>query len=225
MGKPYKRSATQSARIEQRQAKDVNLFRFAARLVLVANLAFAGLMAFGWIRSFRIADVLLWCKEDITPELILVRRYTAINSHGGLQLNYDAQFIDDSAQIEQHRPNSSFEHTILPDAGYPELPTHSGAPGDISFHFLGLDVSGWRALPPSTRSGQILGLIVTVPYECLAAVFWAYPLVYLSATIALLSSRRHRAKWSCPTCGYDLRASSVRCPECGAAFVRESAGV
>ena len=53
---------------------------------------------------------------------------------------------------------------------------------------------------------------LTVPYWALVLVFSALP------TIALLRlvqrSRRSRAGL-CPACGYDLRATPDRCPECG----------
>lgn len=42
-------------------------------------------------------------------------------------------------------------------------------------------------------------------------------LAFVSAGIALLliARRRGRTRHQCPACGYDIRASTDRCPECG----------
>ncbi len=44
----------------------------------------------------------------------------------------------------------------------------------------------------------------------------ALPACYV---VQRIRRRRHRAAGCCPQCGYDLRASPTRCPECGTAVV------
>ena len=70
---------------------------------------------------------------------------------------------------------------------------------------------GWESRPsPSTPT--IWFRRVTVPYA-FAIVLFAFP-----ATLALAGSirnRRRRRAGCCVACGYDLRASLARCPECG----------
>lgn len=82
-----------------------------------------------------------------------------------------------------------------------------------------------RASPPAGFGGQAMfhqhqswisvagidmsiptGFVLTSILPLLAAVSW----------IMFLLRRQHRSRRGlCPTCGYDLRASKDRCPECG----------
>jgi hypothetical protein len=56
---------------------------------------------------------------------------------------------------------------------------------------------------------------VAVPHESAAAALSVLPLAWLVHK-AIASRRARRARHGlCPTCGYDLRATPGRCPECG----------
>jgi hypothetical protein len=54
---------------------------------------------------------------------------------------------------------------------------------------------------------------VTVPYWSLALAFVSVPLAYVLMRVA--RARRGAPAGCCGACGYDLRASPGRCPECG----------
>ncbi len=68
------------------------------------------------------------------------------------------------------------------------------------------------------RRNYFAGPIVTqVPYWALFAALLVPPIVRQRYLEALLRTRRARLRAGrCPACGYDLRASPDRCPECGA---------
>jgi hypothetical protein len=68
---------------------------------------------------------------------------------------------------------------------------------------------------PNARLDNTGGRMVRVYFP-----FWALTLVSLiaptMAAIGYCRSRRRRRQGMCPRCGYDLRATPERCPECGA---------
>jgi hypothetical protein len=58
------------------------------------------------------------------------------------------------------------------------------------------------------------GGIVTAPIWAIVLVAALLP---FASVVSLVRRRRARRKGLCPACGYDLRATRDRCPECGAA--------
>ena len=71
----------------------------------------------------------------------------------------------------------------------------------------GTDISGRAAL----GFGQVKWLVV--PLWAVAGLAAVLPVVWLARTGRRARRRTHGL---CPACGYDLRASPGRCPECGA---------
>ncbi len=70
------------------------------------------------------------------------------------------------------------------------------------------------------KSGHFV--IYTVPLACPVIIFAIAPAAWIGRKlIAIRQKRRHRPGL-CPICGYDLRASPERCPECGTARVTHS---
>jgi hypothetical protein len=59
-------------------------------------------------------------------------------------------------------------------------------------------------------------LCINSPYWHYFALFLFLPLIYIAMWIWAVRNRRSlHKKGFCPTCGYDLRATPTKCPECG----------
>jgi hypothetical protein len=82
--------------------------------------------------------------------------------------------------------------------------------GNIYWEFA-LRPRYYRLAPVMTASGPIYRRVASVPLWLLAAIF------SLPKTLPMVMSRlRHRRPpGACTRCGYDLRATPERCPECG----------
>jgi hypothetical protein len=90
-------------------------------------------------------------------------------------------------------------------------------PGDTADNLQGwLDYIHW-AFGPTLGFAYGQG---SIPVHCFTAPCW--PIVVITALLPLLRAgrllrrRRRIAMNQCAVCGYDLRATPDRCPECGA---------
>jgi hypothetical protein len=61
-----------------------------------------------------------------------------------------------------------------------------------------------------------VGRKLEVPYWTLALVTAVLPVAFVTLRVTRWLTR-YRGRARCPLCGYDLRASPDRCPECGTA--------
>jgi hypothetical protein len=70
-------------------------------------------------------------------------------------------------------------------------------------------------------SGTTIGGVgaVLIPHWCFAAMSAVLPALWLRRTLRRRKTAARLQANACLACGYDLRASKDRCPECGTAFV------
>lgn len=94
----------------------------------------------------------------------------------------------------------------------------------VDYLALNADGTALWAFAPGPSGSAIRGrtavpyVNIQLPFWMLAAITAFLPVMW---TIALVSRRQQRRRLQrfglCPRCGYDLRASTDRCPECGTA--------
>ncbi|HWE94265.1 MAG TPA: hypothetical protein VG269_09900 [Tepidisphaeraceae bacterium] len=117
-------------------------------------------------------------------------------------------------------PQFDFFTTVSPDTSYGLGTERRGIIG-----FLQLQRPGYRSGVPDDI--QVVGVgfrylrmtsdgmrryNLVLPFWMLMIFWTAVPCLWLSRRLKARARKRNRL---CATCGYDLRASSLRCPECG----------
>jgi hypothetical protein len=79
------------------------------------------------------------------------------------------------------------------------------------------------------ESGEFHGRRSESWIECIVIPYWFFAVTTLPLPLIWTRRRRRenllRRRGQCPTCGYDLRATPDRCPECGTKASGESVGI
>lgn len=178
------------------------LFTLASAISLLLCLATVAL----WIRSYAIRDAFVRSQVAGTRAIIM---------SCGRMAYYD---VDDSAMIDLgFWPRDVSE----PVWYYHRIPfAEKLDAGDAKwFNRLGIAVQ-WREPEPFggmsvTRpvNGYVTRLIA--PHWLPAILFAILPAAWTASRLRHRRRRSRLARGLCPACGYDLRATRQRCPECG----------
>lgn len=123
-------------------------------------------------------------------------------------------------RIECAIGNGNSMYAVDSETGFLYFPLYDAGSRSDRFElswssFTSTAQEGW----PNTRS-PLVGITIfrSVGSNILTVSYWLLTLVMFLASVGLRRYRRKMAAtpFCCACCGYDLRASKEKCPECGA---------
>src|SRR5258707_9945880 len=175
------------------------LFTFLSALSLLLSLATCML----WVRSYGLSDQLAWGYRSVESAqgyvMLGISRYSGMK--GGVR--NDSQAVR-YARGPAHAKYPDWETSIF----FLEGPINHES-GERNFSW---ERGGFAWYENRERNGD-LNAVGFAPFWCFAGATAVLPLGW---TVALWSRHRWRKAGICFYCGYDLRATPDRCPECGA---------
>ncbi len=190
-------------------------------LSLLLCLASAGF----WVRSAKTGDWIGW--EELDKAQYYFHQYTLVSARGGVRFvtyHYSAHSYGDFPTPHGHRFLSRSD-----DANW--YPVFANWPRSEFFNgYKTYAGGGFELVPraelylPSDRKTYIAATSITLPHWSLVILFSLLPSRFLFRRVRVGWRARRRSRGLCPTCGYDLRASSERCPECGTAISETKIG-
>jgi hypothetical protein len=89
-------------------------------------------------------------------------------------------------------------------------------PEKPGFYFVaGAPISYWQNLPTAMGSRWFGLALLSAPLNGVICSCWVLVLVTAAPPFIAWIRKRPTPDGACPVCGYDLRATPTRCPECG----------
>ena len=184
-------------------------FTLLSGLSVLACAAVAAL----WVRSYWVDDWFHFYRADPAARWWSAR--TISSNNGVLYLSWNRVGFAEDGRVEEyiaeHRLDPGFHHEA-------QLPTDPGRPRDSAWGWLGLAARrGSRVQEAGPRQVAYRFANAWVPHGWVVLAT-AVPPAWWWVARGRAERRRSRAgRGLCAACGYDLRASAGRCPECGAA--------
>ena len=184
----------------------LNLLTALSLLLCLATVAL-------WARSYFRSDCLTYSQPTLEPELFRASYLIGVSGRGNAWVAFDwTEHEYHPTQPSPAEVDLEEETESPPTAGWEH---ETDRPEDVSEHFdhrawgFGFEVeprSRWQSPPGYHRWA------VAFPLWAAAAAFAALPAARLFRRVR---RRRRAAAGVCSRCGYDLRATPGRCPECG----------
>jgi hypothetical protein len=162
-----------------------------------------------WLRSHAAADV-LWGDRTVAvpPAAGLDRRMFTVESAGGGVLLHAGRVVTADPATRAGPPTRGW---VVQTKRYTRMPA-GGAVRYCRHRWLGFGFDSSRSVSPLTTN-QAVRLVI--PYWFVAVCAATLPLAWVRRRLVVLP-RLRAMRGECPACGYDLRATPERCPECGA---------
>lgn len=174
-----------------------------------------------WGRGYWRADALQYARVGFQGPWMTTEAYHVTSARGGLTLSwgYTQNNFSTTAAADEVRARSGptdnrfrFQASTLPWLQYGGGSyQQSGSRLRAGFGFRSVD-SAW---PPAAPSVIQRGRQVVLPWPVVVLLFGALPGWQLWQSIRRARLRRRIAAGVCLSCGYDLRGTPDRCPECG----------
>ncbi|HTW95258.1 MAG TPA: hypothetical protein VMD30_10715 [Tepidisphaeraceae bacterium] len=194
------------------------LLRRALRFLFSAIAAFSLLLAISsatlWVRGFSRVTNLAYRHEAVSATAWRETQYLLFLGSGSFWFDIHCYQTSDRftvTALKADPPQSRF--SVDEDA--PVAVIFPAEPGS----FLGINIDRYSSAPSRSPSYQIN---IRMPY----ATFFAASMLLPIARLLVAYRRRQRARrivGTCIHCGYDLRATPNRCPECGTLVSRAPA--
>ena len=203
------------------------IMRFAGGTLCTLSLVLCATIAFGWPRSYWFADVLERSTNGVTASALHSRHeLRVVSSRGSVAVTLTRRHEQQLAP--RFHTDRNFKEFTLQQ--WPPMPFHhvgyshaTMEPEHVKllrrtwYQKLGFNA---RTMSRSSmnRAGDVERLsewAVRVPHWALLLTT-AAPAVVGFGLVARAVRRWRRNRGQCESCGYDLRATKDRCPECGA---------
>ena len=187
-----------------------HVFTVLSALSLLLFVAAAAL----WVRSYWASDTLYILRWDDDDHLTFFTQDVYVAGRGGIGFSRMVESGDRATfrnELESGRKARGWAiHSPQWRRGEPKYPR---------FHLLSTDDPNrrfhWRRWAKGEfkgRPGTQYWYDLIVPLWCLALPSSLAPLLW---TVRWSRTRRRIRRGLCPSCGYDLRETPDRCPECG----------
>lgn len=198
---------------------------FLLNLLAMLSLSLSIATAVLWWRSTRLRDTWTWLRTTAPGDdhQMTFHEWRVILSGGGLHVACWTGYSEemDATYARSSRANR-ITHEVGVNCSYPQLYRFRLGQNEtvdsrelLNFWGYKLQRYSWHF---TNSHAHLNGTNVIFPLWLPLALFFLYPALREVARYHERARTRRRTAGLCVACGYDLRASTNRCPECGTPF-------